>query len=423
VTDGVAYSDALTVWASLPLPHVQLIQQMADNHFTPETGIVVNVSVMPGDQRLILSNAAGRAPDVAKGLGSGRPFQLGIRGAARDLAEFPDFFDFAYANINPETLVPFMYNDKVFGITETMNFYVMFYRKDILGALDIAPPDTWEDVKAIMPALKRANKTFHTPVSSSPYKSFHATAPFIYQMGGRLYAGDGMSVAFTDPNTLAGLTLLTDLFRLFSLPLETPNFYNDFRYGLIPLGVADFWTYIWLKQAAPELEGKWGILPSPGVFCETAGEVKRYQIAADASIIITEQSERPNDAWEYIKWWLSTETQIRFGYSLQVNYGPEYMWNSANLAAFDQMPIDENDKKVIREQWRWIRELPPHPAAYIVERTISDLWNEVVLDGAPLRLSADKFAVEANREIILKLTEFGYIIDGEPVKPYNTRER
>jgi len=50
----------------------------------------------------------------------------------------------------------------------------------------------------------------------------------------------------------------------------------------------------------------------------------------------------------------------------------EYLWSSANLQAFSQLPIPRQDREVILEQWRWMREVPKVPGSYMLEREISN---------------------------------------------------
>ncbi len=103
---------------------------------------------------------------------------------------------------------------------------------------------------------------------------------------------------------------------------------------------------------------------------------------------------------------------------MQTRYGPEYMWNTANMAAFEELSFPENHKKIILEQWGWMKEIPSHPAGYMVEREISNAWTDVVMNGEGIRIAVDKAAITANREIIRKMEEFGYIKDGKVVKTY-----
>lgn len=73
-----------------------------------------------------------------------------------------------------------------------------------------------------------------------------------------------------DPATVEAFTLMTDLYTRYSLPVSIPNFYNNFKKGITPIGMSDISTYILLKNAAPEIKGQWGIAPSVGVRRRTA---------------------------------------------------------------------------------------------------------------------------------------------------------
>ena len=114
--------------------------------------------------------------------------------------------------------------------------------------------------------------------------------------------------------------------------------------------------------------------------------------------------------------------RLDFAFALESRFGPEYLWNSSNLKAFANLPMEAAHKAVVLEQWKQIRELPPHPAAYMVERSLSDLWNSVVVEGRTSRLAADRANVEADREIVRKLEEFGYAQNGELTRPYPVPE-
>ena len=58
------------------------------------------------------------------------------------------------------------------------------------------------------------------------------------------------------------------------------------------------------------------------------------------------------------------------------------------------------------------------PASYMVEREISNVWNKIVLDGENARSALDDAVIIMNQEHQRKLEEFGYLNNGEFVKPY-----
>ena len=73
----------------------EIMQKMIDEQFTPATGIEVDISIMPDQYKLVLANSAGNAPDVATGINYTVPYELAVRGALVDMAQFDDFKDAA----------------------------------------------------------------------------------------------------------------------------------------------------------------------------------------------------------------------------------------------------------------------------------------------------------------------------------------
>jgi len=407
----------LEVWVNRSRQYVELMQNMADNTFTPQTGVRVNFSVMPSESKLILSNAANQQPDVALGVSTGIPYDMAIRGAAVDLTQFSDFTE-VISRFAPGALLPMMLDNNVFGLPETQDFYVTFYRNDILSRLNLEVPDTWNDVTQMLPELQRAGMNFFIPLSGpSASKPFMFTAPFIYQFGGDFYADDAMSTAINSEESLQAMRFMTDLYMIYSLPLQVGNFYNDFRQGSLPIGVSNFETYIQLTVAAPEIANAWNIALHPGIVNE-AGKVQRWATGSAQNAMILEGSDQQEEAWELLKWWTSTETQTTFSNNLMTLFGPAFMWSSANLEAFASLPIPQEHKDIILEQWEWLKEVPRIPGSYIIEREVSNIWNRVVFSGENLRSSIDSSVIRIDREIRRRMEEFGYMENGVVVRPY-----
>lgn len=409
--------ETLEVWVNRPRQYLELLQQMTDQYFTPETGIKVQYSLMPDEAKLILANAADSQPDIALGISNWLPYELAVRGAAVDLRQFEDFKEVGQ-NYSPGAFLPLVVDDGVYALPETQDFYVQYYRIDILESLDIPVPSTWDDVIDILPELQRFGMNYYTPIAGAQgFKPFQTTAPYIYQHGGDLYDPDGFGTQIDSEESLKGIQLMTDLNTIYSMPLQVPNFYNHFRYTTLPIGIAEFGTYVQLTAAAPEISGWWDIAPHPGVEQED-GTVERFATGSGQSMMMFEGSGKKQEAWELMKWWGATETQTEFAATLQTLYGPEYMWNTANVESFKQLPWPEEHKEVILEQWDYLLEVPKTPYSYMVEREISNVWNSVVFDGEITRSSVDDSIVNINRELRRKLEEFGYIDDGEKVKSY-----
>jgi ABC-type glycerol-3-phosphate transport system substrate-binding protein len=416
-TSKVSDKNTIEVWVNRPRQYVEIMQNMADKDFTPKTGIKVKFSIMPDESRLILASAAGTQPDVALGISNYLPYDLALRGAAINLRQFNDFNQVA-KNFSPGAFLPLIVNNGIYALPETQDFNVLFYRKDILDKLNLPIPNTWNDVLGILPPLQRYGMNFYTPIAGAVgSKPFQTTAPFIFQFDGNLYKDEGTKTAIDDPNSLKAIQFMTDLNTIYSLPLQVPNFYNHFRYGTLPIGISNFQTYVQLKTAAPEIANEWGIAPAPGVK-QKDGTVARWQTGSAQSAMIFKGTKKLQKSWEFLKWWESTQTQTQFGTTLQMTYGPTYMWDTANLEAFAQLPWPEQDKKVILEQWKYLEEVPKNPGYYMLERELSNDWNNVVFNGENTREAVEHSVNIVNQEFEKKLEEFGYMKNGKILKPY-----
>ena len=407
----------IVVWVSRSRQFVNLLQQMVDAQFTPITGIPVRVNINPNEDKLILASSAGKQPDIAMGIAGWRPYDFAIRNNVYDLSTFSDFKEVSN-RFYPGSFLQLIYQDGVYGLPETQNFYLLFYRQDIMQRLDLSVPSTWNDVIGILPELQRFGMNFYSMLSSNnAFKAFVQTMPFIRQFGGKIFSEDGLQAAYDDPKTIEALTLMTDLFTTYSLPLEVGSFYNEFRYGRLPIGVGDFGMYISLLHAAPEIAGLWNIAPLPGVMQD--GVVNRSFDGSSTSAMMFQQTKKPNEAWSFMKWWTSASTQLDYAENLISAYGPEYLWNSSNIEAFGEMSWDEQHRQTILDQWQWINDTAKTPASYMVERELSNIWNKVVFQGVNLRTAIEDSLIVSNKEIRRKMIEFQFIdAQGNILKPY-----
>ena len=91
----------------------------------------------------------------------------------------------------------------------------------------------------MMPTLLSNAMNFYLPLAKDPgYKGFESMGCFIFQNGGSLYSEDGCYSNFSDPNTLKGLREMTELYSVYGLAQNVPDFFNAFRSGYIPIGVS-----------------------------------------------------------------------------------------------------------------------------------------------------------------------------------------
>ncbi len=409
--------DELNVWVNRPRQYVDLLQTLTDQGFTKDTGIKVKFSIMPDESKLVLANAAGIQPDVALGVSTNQPYELAIRNALKDLRSFPDFDSFIRV-YSPGALLSYIINDSVYAIPETQDFWVTFYRKDVMDSLKIPIPKTWPEVIEILPELQRYGLNFNTPLSAgSGGKPYLMTAPYFFNQGAHLYSPDGFSTGLDSEEAIRAMKFMADSFTIYGMPLTTSSFYDSFRYGSLPIGVSNFETYIKLMTAAPEITGLWGIEQYPATVLAD-GTQNHYATGSAQASIMFARTTKPEESWKFMKWWMSTSTQIDFEQQVVMNYGPEYLWNSANLEAFKVLSIPQEHKDVILQQWQWLQEPVKLPGSYMEEREISNAWNSIVFEGVNPRVAIDNSVNIINREITRKMEEFGYLKNGVKVKEF-----
>ena len=413
---GTSYSasntnkDHLQVWVNRPRQYVEIMQKMIDEQFTVQTGIEVDLSLMTDANKLVLSNASGDTPDIATGINYSIPFELGIRGALVDLTKFDNYRE-VFGRYSKGLVLSSVINDGLYSLPETMNFYVMFYRSDILEKLGLDAPDTMEDLIAMLPDLQMRGLNVYYPTASMlVMRNFHGTTPMIFQYGGSLYGETALELEVNSETSVEGITALTELFTLYNLPVDVPNFYQHFRNGDLPIGIADFNAYNLILNAAPEIANSWEIALVPGVEDPDTGEIYRYMSGgAESTVMFASNEQREQQAWEFMEWWSSAQVQAEFGQMLQIMYGDEYIWPTANLEAFGNLPYPTAHKDIIMEQAENILEAPRLPASYMLERELSNAFNDIVVQGDTLRTRIDELVKTVNRETSRKLEELGYI--------------
>ena len=233
--------------------------------------------------------------------------------------------------------------------------------------------------------------------------------PFLYQNGGEFYRANGRRSGLDSPEAFQAFTEWTELYTNYKFPV-TANFFNRFRTGEMPIGIADYQTYVLLSTAAPELLGRWGVAPSPGHL-----ESGRYHRPDERRKRAVRRDLQTVDASEgslgISKWWTSTESQVQFGQELEALLGVEARWNTANVEAFTQLPWPEDDLKALTDQWKYYKEQPYVLGGYFTARNIDNAWNRVVLGGMNVRESLEQGIKDINKELEAKQKEFGFAPD------------
>lgn len=402
---------ALTVWVGRGRDYVDIMQEMIDQQFTPQTGIPVNVNLMPNPNALILGNAAGDQPDVALGIATETAIEYAMRGAIADLAQF-DNFEEVLARFHPGVMRAHQYDGGTYALPELQNFQLMYYRTDVFEQLGMEPPDTWEDVFRMMPTLLEKGMTFYYPPGDF--------ATIFYQNGAEFWDRSGMSSYLGDTASANAFKQWTDMFTKHSLPLEIPAFFEHFRLGDLPIGIGDLNTYVQLSVAAPDIIGQWAVAPIPGVR-QADGTVARWSQQGTVSGMIMKKSDKYDEAWDFLDWWTSEQVQAEFGNSMESLYGLEYRWNTANIDAMASIPWSDSELEALHEQARWVKNVPLVPGHYFLGRELGFAWNSTVLSGEPFMEALEKARISLQREMWRKQKDLGLPADTDlGIVPYTT---
>lgn len=392
----------VTVWVQRSRDYVDMMQLLADQEYTPRTGVKVKVSYCPtGSQVLVLANASGEQPDIVTGVDIALPFEFGIRGSLVDLSGL-EGFDELVSHLPPGSRIPYYFSGAEYALAEEVKVKVMFYRTDVLKRLGIELPATWDEATQVLSTLLQNNYAIYYP-----YGDY---LTFFFQNGVDVYTKDGTGLAFTNEKGYAAFKQWTDLYLKYGLQAEMSSFYQHFRTGDVPLGLADIDQYIQFDMAAPDISGQWGIALVPGTY-DADGTLDRWQAGTQTGAVMFKTTdEREIRAWDFLQWWLSTDTQILFADDMESYYGEEFRWFSANLDVIKTQAWPEDAKKVLLAQMAWYKQLPMVPGgSYMTSRELWNAWTRIVIDKKNYRSEIEEAVEDITLELSIKQREMGYI--------------
>lgn len=384
---------ALEVWINEGRDQAQILKTMIESDFTAKTNIHVNLRVV--DPAVLLSaTLAGRGPDIA--LNEVNAVDLAMRNALEDLSQYPGF-DEVSKRFRESAFTPFQFENGIYALPEKQIYPMMFYRKDILQELGLKVPQTWEDLYAIIPVLKKK----HLDLAMTPNVIMEM---LLFQNGGQYYRDGGKATDLDSEIGVQAFSKWTELYTNYKLP-QAFDFNNRFRLGEMPIGIADYTAYNQLMVFAPEIRGLWDFAPVPGMKGEN-GQIHRETGASTAGAIMFRKTANKLDAWEFMKWWTSKESQLTFGREMESLMGASARYPTANLEALQELPWSSEDYVKLEEQGNWVQGIPNVPGGYFTARHLNNAFFEVLLSGSDPRETIEEYANTINMEIAIKRKEF-----------------
>jgi ABC-type glycerol-3-phosphate transport system substrate-binding protein len=394
------------VWMLAGRDQSTILKAMIDDTFTPETGIRVNVKLVTADA-VMPAVVAGTGPDAAITVQQADPVNYAVRKAAMDLSKF-DGFDELTEQFDDSVFVPFRYSGGVYALPETQYFHVMFYRRDIFEELDITIPETWDDLINILPVIQKNNMNVGIPSVATTVQvsiDFSNFLAHLYQRHGTLYNEEGSRTLLDGETAIEAFDVYSKFFTHYKTPMVF-DFVNRFRTGEMPLGFADYTNFNTLEVFAPEIRGLWGFARMPGIR-QPDGTIDRSVPTGTLASMIFSNADDPEDAWEFLKWWVSADTQLRFGRELESVMGASARYPTANFDAFTRLSWGAREMAVLREQRSWAVGTPEIPGGYYVTRHITNAVRRVLNEGEDTRETLLDYSLTINDELTKKRKEFG----------------
>ena len=405
--------DVLEIWITTGRDQSTVLKTMVDDTFTANTGIKVNVKLVQADA-ILTAVVAGNGPDVVLSVSGWFAVNYAMRNAVEDLTQFPDYEEVVkpfYASI----LEPLTYDNGtkvgVYGMPETQNFNLLFYRTDIMEELGLEIPQTWEDLIAELPTIQGNSLTVAVPYPDIALADISVLDSMIFQNGGSIYDSGAKRTLIDSEEGVAAFKQYTSLYNDYGLP-TVYDFVSRFRSGEMPLGVASYATYNTLMVSAPEIRGLWDFTLLPGTLKENGTIDRTAQTDGFCCMMVATDNEHvKQNAWEFIKWWVSADAQVRFGREMESVLGASARYQTANRDALRQLAWSSEQLKILEEQMGHTRGFPEIAGGYSTTRHITNAIRRVINTKEDPRETLLNYARTINEEIRIKRREFNLPLD------------
>ena len=408
-----ASDDVLDIWITTGRDQSTVLKTMVDDTFTAESGIKVNIKLVQADA-ILTAVVAGNGPDIVLSVSGWFAVNYAMRNAVEDLTQFADYEDVVkpfYQSI----LDPLTYNNGtkvgVYGLPETQDFPLLFYRTDVMEEMDLKVPDTWEELIAELPTIQGDSLTVAIPFPDIAIADTSVLNTMIYQNGGEIYDQEAKRTLIDSEAGVAAFKQYVSLYNDYGLPTIF-DFVSRFRSGEMPMGVASYATYNTLMISAPEIRGLWDFTLVPGTVQED-GSIDRTAHTAGlcCMMIKTDDEKVRNNAWEFMKWWVSADAQVRFGREMESVLGASARYQTANRDALRRLAWSNEQLAVLEEQMSHTHGFPEIAGGYSTTRHMTNAIRRVITTKEDPRETLLTYARTINEEIRIKRQEFNLPVD------------
>jgi len=398
----------IVFWHSFVSSTVPALNELLAKFEQENPDILIKAQYIPtGDaliQKLITAVQSKTAPDISWIHADFLPSltEAGAIFRLREFIEGPDGLSQEDLNdIFPALLEAASWRDTLYSLPMEATNLGLLYNKALFRQAGLdpeRPPQTWEELHSFAKRLtldknndgKLDQVGFGIPIypASGPLGSWMVWQwyPFLWQAGGYNINPEQTEVLFNSNAGVEALTLWQQIYRDLRLNTFTPDFDAAFPSQQLAMMLDGPWNLPRYRQFK-NLE--WAIAPLP------AGPVKRATVVGGEYLAIFKQSEHPQEAWKFVKWILSAETQAMW--SMQSGYLP-VRHAAVNIPAYQEFLKTNPGLKAYVEQMEVGQSLRPVDYHSLeISRNLAEAIERATLGNADPKTVLDEAAAKSNK--------------------------
>ena len=164
--------------------------------------------------------------------------------------------------------------------------------------------------------------------------------------------------------------------------------------------------------SAPEIRGLWDFTLFPGTVKEDGTIDHTAQTSGLCCMMIASDNEtKKKNAWEFMKWWVGADAQVRFGREMESILGASARYQTANQDALKQLAWSDKQLKVLQTQVAQTKGFPEIAGGYSTQRHLINAVRKVINTKEDQRETLLTYARTINEEIKIKRREFNLPVD------------
>lgn len=405
LTAAAAGAQEITFWHSFTQPvRIAAMEQIAAD-FTAETGVRVNIEVVPWTQvtaKWTSAAAARTLPDVSIALPD-VAVDMWEAGITRPLDPLVEALGGTSFFVSDGLLERFhRYEGELISLPFYAHTRLLLYRKDLLDAAGLRPPSTWDEYLDVIAALNNPPNTYGMIQMWSP-TDWGATIYlhlFMRSNGADFLDADG-NVIFDSPETIEAVEQLVKMYAAgspegaFDLALHS-SMYDLFTGGRTAMVFDTLFVASSLKNDRPDLyeAGALGVAAPP----------THEQTGWFTDVITLVKMQGPNEeiADQFIRFLYEDERYVSFLHTIPAGQFPVTATTAGLDGPFFAHPDVERYREGVEITLRGISEGGaigmtggPNPYAGLLKTGIfENMLQGIVVDGTPIPQAVAATAAE-----------------------------